>query len=193
MDEHMGQIERFLKKYRNNLLHLLLEEYTGFFTRHLPSIEGVMIRRMLYRALFKKLGDNALIYPGVYLTHTYGIEAGDNFSMNYGAVMDGRGGISLGNSVMVGPHAVLVSSTHQHKKMDAPMCTFGHIMQPLIIQDDVWIGAHAFIRGGINIGRGVVIGAGSMVLTDIEEYKIVGGSPARIIADRRDGEAELTC
>jgi len=190
MDNYIGPIERFMKKYKGNLFHILLEEYIGFFTRHLPSIEGIVIRRILYRSLFKKMGRDALIYPGVYITHTYGIEVGDKLSVNSGAVLDGRGGIRIGNSVMVGPHAVLVSSTHQHKQIEVPMTILDHIMQPLVIQDDVWIGANAFIKGGINIGRGVVIAAGSSVLTDIEEYKIVGGVPGHIIGDRRDKKAD---
>jgi acetyltransferase-like isoleucine patch superfamily enzyme len=182
----MGPVERFIKKYRSNLIRLVLEEYAGFFTRHLPSIEGVLIRRMLYRGLCRKLGKNALIYPGVYLTHAYGMEIGDHFSVNSGAVLDGRGGMRIGNSVMIGPHAVLVSSSHQHRNIDAPMNSCDHIMQPLVIKDDVWVGANAFIKGGIIIGRGVVIAAGSSVLKDIDDYKIVGGIPARIIGDRRD-------
>jgi maltose O-acetyltransferase len=176
-------VERFIKKYKNNLIHLLLEEYAGFFVRHLPSIEGIVIRRMIYRSLFKKLGKNALIFGGVYLTHTYGIEAGDQFSISSGAVLDGRGGIRIGNSVMIGSHAVLVSSSHPYRNIDVPMRSCDHIMQPLTIQDDVWIGANVFIKGGINIGCRVVIGAGSIVIKDVPDNKIVGGVPARIIGD----------
>jgi acetyltransferase-like isoleucine patch superfamily enzyme len=182
----MGPVERFIKKYRNNLIHLVLEEYAGFFTRHLPSIEGVLIRRIIYRGLCRKLGKDALIYPGVYLTHTYGMEIGDCLSVNSGAVLDGRGGMRIGDSVMIGPHAVLVSSSHQHRNIEVPMSSCDHVMQPLIIGDDVWIGANSFIRGGISIGSGAVIAAGSSVLKDIEEYKIVGGIPASVIGDRRE-------
>lgn len=192
MANRTGPIEGFIKKYKGNLVHLVFEEYVGFFTRNLPSIEGIMIRRVLYRTLLKKLGSDALIYPGVYLTHSYGIEAGDRFSVNSGAVLDGRGGITIGNSVMVGPNSVLVSSAHQHKKLDVPMSSLDHIMQPLVIQDDVWIGANVFIRGGVNIGHGVVIAAGSTVLSDIQEYKIVGGNPAHVIADRKTGRNDIS-
>jgi acetyltransferase-like isoleucine patch superfamily enzyme len=90
---------------------------------------------------------------------------------------------------MVGPHAVLVSSSHQFKKVNGPMSSLDHIMQPLTIQDDVWIGANVFIKGGITIGRGVVIGAGSVVLKDIPDNKIVGGAAGastRIIGDRSE-------
>jgi acetyltransferase-like isoleucine patch superfamily enzyme len=188
----MGPLERFVKKYRSTLFHLVMEEYAGFLTRNLPSIEGVMIRRMVYKALCRKLGKEALIYPGVYLVHTYGLEIGSRFSVNSGAMIDGRGGISIGSSVMVGPHTVLVSSSHQFKNMLEPMSSRDHIMQPLVIKDDVWIGANAFIKGGVTIGQGVVVAAGSSVLKDVEDFKIVGGIPARTIGDRRDVNHDLS-
>ena len=46
-------------------------------------------------------------------------------------------------------------------------------------------------RGGITIGHGVVIGAGSIVLNDVPDYKVVAGNPACTVADRRDNQANL--
>lgn len=55
----------------------------------------------------------------------------------------------------------------------------------LVINDDVWIGARVIILGNVNsIGRGVIIGAGSVVTKPIPDYAIVGGNPARIIKYR---------
>lgn len=182
----MRLIKRFLKKYKKNVVHLILEEYLGYFTRSLPGIEGILIRRLVYRHLYKKIGKSSLIYAGVYLTHTYGIEAGDNLSINTGALLDGRGGIALGDSVMIGPNTVIVSSTHQFDKIDVPMNSLDHIMQPVTIGDDVWIGANTFIKGGVKVGRGSVIAAGSVITKDVPEYKVVAGQPARIVQDRKN-------
>ncbi len=187
---NMGPVERFIRKYSGNLLHLVLEEYAGFLVRNLPSIEGMLIRRIIYHALCKKLGRDALIYPGVYLVHTYGIKVGDRLSVNSGAMLDGRGGITIGDSVMIGPNAVLVSSSHMYRQVAQPMTSCDHEMQPLVIGDDVWIGANTFIKGGITIYNGVVVAAGSIVLHDVDEYKIIGGIPARIIGDRREMSME---
>jgi acetyltransferase-like isoleucine patch superfamily enzyme len=65
-----------------------------------------------------------------------------------------------------------------------------------VIGNDVWIGAHAVINGGVRIGDGVVIAAGAVVTRDVEPYKIVGGVPAAVIGDRREiarakGEPEI--
>lgn len=57
-----------------------------------------------------------------------------------------------------------------------------------IIGHDVWIGAQCYIRQGVNIGNGVVIGANSFVNKDIPDYAIVAGSPARVIKFRFEKE-----
>ena len=59
---------------------------------------------------------------------------------------------------------------------------------PVIIGNDVWIGECAFIKGGIKIGDGAIIGAGSIVTHDVPSYAIVGGAPARIIKLRFDNK-----
>jgi maltose O-acetyltransferase len=184
MSKMPNPIARFSKKYQGHLLHLVAEEYLGFIFRHLPGMEGILLRRAVYGRLFRKLGKSSLIYSGVYLTHTYGIEAGDHLSINTGALLDGRGGIEIGNGVMIGPNTVIVSSTHQFDRTDVPMTSLDHLMQPVRIMDDVWIGAQAFIKGGVTIGTGVVVAAGAVVLGDVPDHAMVGGNPARVLKFR---------
>jgi len=57
-----------------------------------------------------------------------------------------------------------------------------------VIGNDVWIGINAFIKGGISIGDGAVIGAYAVVTRDVEPYSIVGGNPAKVIRKRFDNE-----
>lgn len=54
----------------------------------------------------------------------------------------------------------------------------------IVVEDDVWIGTRATILSGVNIGKGAVIAAGSIVTHDVEPYTIVGGVPATIIQHR---------
>jgi maltose O-acetyltransferase len=186
MTEIVNPTARFAKKYRGHLLHLAAEEYLGFFCRHIPGMEGILLRRVIYRRLFRRLGRHSLIYSGIYLTHTYGIDAGDYLSINTGALIDARGGITMGSGVMIGPNAVIVSSSHRFDRTDVAMTSLDHIMEPVIIGDDVWIGAQSFIRGGVTIGRGALVAAGAIVLDDVPDYKIIAGNPGRIVRDRRD-------
>jgi acetyltransferase-like isoleucine patch superfamily enzyme len=179
-------IRRFSKRYNQHLLHIILEEYLGWIVRSLPGFMGIGIRWFVYRLLFQKLDSFAFIYPGVYLTHTYGIRAGKSLAINSGALLDGRGSISLGNCVLIGPYAVIASSNHAYKQLDQPISSVDHIMEQVTIGDDVWIGAHAVITAGITIGNHAVIAAGAVVTRDIEPYQIVGGVPAKVIGDRRE-------
>jgi len=55
---------------------------------------------------------------------------------------------------------------------------------PIILEEDVWIGANVSILSGVTIGRGAIVGAGSVVTKNIEKYSIVAGNPAKIIKKR---------
>ena len=182
----MNIFNRFRKKYGKKLFHLWFEEYIGWLSRFLPGLMGLIIRGILYNILFKKTGSLPLIYPGVYFSHTYGIDVGKNFAINSGTQIDGRGGISIGENVMIGPYVVIVSSQHQHDNIDVPMINLDHVMAPVVIHDDVWIGAHVVINSGVMIGQGAVIGAGAVVTSNVPEYAIVGGVPAKVIGNRKE-------
>lgn len=58
--------------------------------------------------------------------------------------------------------------------------------RPVVIGNDVWIGANAIIRAGVSVGDGAIIGAGSFVNRNVEPYSIVGGVPAHVIGSRFD-------
>jgi acetyltransferase-like isoleucine patch superfamily enzyme len=60
-----------------------------------------------------------------------------------------------------------------------------------IIGDDVWIGQNSIILGGVNIGEGSIIAAGSVVTKDVESYTIVGGNPAKFLKKRFSTESDL--
>ena len=180
-----SNLVRFIKFYRKRLFHLWMEEAVGWIVRSLPGLLGMIIRWCAYRMLFRELKSFCTIYPGVYFTHTYGIQVGKAFSPNTGAMIDGRGGVTIGDHVMIGPYSVIVSSNHAYKQVSSPMTSLDHIMAPVVIGDDVWIGAHAVITGGSKIGNGAVVSAGAVVTQDVGDYQIVGGVPARVIGNRR--------
>jgi len=60
---------------------------------------------------------------------------------------------------------------------------------PIVIEDDVWIGSNSVILSGVTIGRGAVIGAGSVVTKDVERYGVVAGNPAVKIKNRFSNES----
>src|SRR5262245_7061256 len=108
-----AQVRRVLRTLSpRQLATLWTEEWIGGLARPVPGMLGFTLRYLLYRALFARLDGFCFLYPGARLMHTYGIRAGRNLHMHGGAFIDARGGLTLGSHVLIGPGAVLVTSTH---------------------------------------------------------------------------------
>jgi acetyltransferase-like isoleucine patch superfamily enzyme len=166
------------------LVSLGFETYLGALVRGLPGPEGFLLRFLLYKALFRRLAGWCYIYPGARLSHAYGISAGRHLAVNSGAFLYGRGGLTIGDHVMIGPNVVVVSSQHRFDDPRVPMVFLGHRADPVEIGSDVWIGANAVVLPGVHVADGTVVSAGAVVTRDTEPYAIVGGVPAQTIGAR---------
>ncbi len=180
---------QLLRNYRRSmppgrLFKVFLEEYLGTLIRSWPGVEGFAMRYGLYKLIFKRLDGFCYLYPGARLSHAYGIAAGRNLMVNGGAFLYGRGGLEIGDHVMIGPNAVIVSSQHRFDDPRVPMAFLGHIEAPVTIGSDVWIGANAVVLPGVRIADHTVVSAGAVVTHDTEPWSIVGGIPARRIGER---------
>lgn len=112
------------------------------------------------------------------------IVMGDRCSVNSFCILNGYGGLEIGNDVRIASHAVILSSSHRHDAPDLPINSQGILAEKTVIGDGVWIGAHAVIRGGVRIGSHSIVGAGAIVTRDVPPYAIVAGVPARVIKMR---------
>ncbi len=90
----------------------------------------------------------------------------------------GRGGVEIGDNVMIASHTVITSLTHDP---NAEIYRKTLIKKKVIIKNNVWIGAGAIILPGVTIGDGAVIAAGSVVTKDVPSKTIVAGVPAKPI------------
>jgi len=143
------------------------------------------VRQLYYRRMFRKCGKNLLVCKGVVVKKGERIELGDYVSLNEYVYLNGIGGIKIGNKVRIGPFACIISFNHSYKNPDIPIMHQDYERKPVIIEDDVWIGAGAKILAGVKIGKGAVIGAGAVVTRDVPPYTVVAGVPARTIKRRR--------
>jgi acetyltransferase-like isoleucine patch superfamily enzyme len=98
--------------------------------------------------------------------------------------MYGRGGIKVGDYVLIGPNVVIASSQHRYNIEKIPIMFQGHEKKAVVIGNDVWIGANAVVLPGVTIADGTIVGAGAVVTSDTEPYSIVCGVPARKIGER---------
>lgn len=91
------------------------------------------------------------------------------------------GPVAIGNYVNIAQGVVITGLDHNYTDPDMLIASQGVSTAPIIIEDDVLIGANAYISAGVTIGKHSMIGAGSVVTQNIPAYCVAVGSPARII------------
>lgn len=96
--------------------------------------------------------------------------------------------LTIEDYLMMGEDVLSLCGGHNYENLDIPMGKQGNKPStPLHISYDVWIGARSVVLPGCKqIGKGVIIGAGSVVTKDVPDYAIVGGNPARVIKSRKE-------
>lgn len=109
-----------------------------------------------------------------------GIAIGAGTVIGRRCLLDGRGGLTIGENVNISGYSILISGAHEVDDAD-----FGGWVAPTVVGDRAWIGVRAVILGGISIGEGAVVAAGAVVTRDVEPFKVVAGVPARVIKERR--------
>jgi acetyltransferase-like isoleucine patch superfamily enzyme len=114
------------------------------------------------------------------------VEVGDNSQIGpFGVLLAGEHGIKIGDNVMIAPHCVIAAGNHEYRDLSVPMRFAGSFSDgPIIIEDDVWIGANCTICDNVKISKGAIIGANSLINKDVDAYDIVGGVPAKKISSR---------
>lgn len=96
--------------------------------------------------------------------------------------------LTIGDNVMMGEDVMIIGGGHRFDRTDIPMGEQGGKEKTsLLIESDVWIGARAMILPGCSrIGKGAIVGGGSVVTHDVPDYAIVGGNPAKVIRYRKE-------
>jgi len=99
--------------------------------------------------------------------------------------------VSIGAYTMLAHEVSIQGGDHRYDVPGTPIYFSPRPEMPhTVIEDDVWIGHRAIIKAGVHIGRGAVVGAGSVVTKDVPPYWIVGGVPATKIGERFPDPAE---
>lgn len=125
------------------------------------------------------------------------LHIGNNTFLGFNVQISVGKHVSIGNNVLIAA-SVRIADNDGHPV--SPLRQSMHLkltpddMKPVIIEDDVWLGERAVILKGVNIGRGSIVAAGSMVTKSIPPMSIVAGNPARIvkeIPEARDYERRI--
>ena len=88
--------------------------------------------------------------------------------------------VSLGTGVVISQDTFVCTASH-----DVSSPTLALVTRPIVIEDNVWIGARSIVLPGVTLHKASVVGAGAVVTKDVAEWNVVGGNPARIIKKRK--------
>lgn len=134
------------------------------------------------RAYFERItgqtvGEDFHLNPPFYTDFGRNIRVGKRVFINFGCTFMDRGGIRIGDDAFIAPGVRLITENHgiSHDRRRYLSS------RPIVIGDNVWIGAGAVVLPGVTIGKNAVVGAGSVVTKDVEPDTVVAGNPARPI------------
>lgn len=114
-----------------------------------------------------EIGDNAVVMMGASIN--IGAVVGEGTMIDMNAVLGGRA--TVGKNCHIGAGTVLAGV------VEPPSA------KPVIVEDDVLIGANCVVLEGVTIGKGAVVAAGAIVINDVPPYTVVAGTPARVIKE----------
>lgn len=112
------------------------------------------------------------------------VNIGSGGLVNLFSILQGQGGLEIGDNVLIGPQTTIVSCNHKFEKRDVPVKSQGFSEEGVVIGNDTWIGNGVTVLDGVNIGEGSVVAAGSVVTKSFPEYSVIAGVPAKKIETR---------
>ena len=174
-----------LSKYHNSLsrkhqvIRLLWGIVWGLLARPLPRSLGLGWKRSLLRLFGAKIHPTAVVYssakiyfPRNLIMDAYSCLASDVDCSNVDV-------IHIGANTTVSQGTFLCTASHDITNPLNPLIT-----APILIEDQAWVAADAFVGMGVTIGQGAVVGARAAVFKDVEPWTVVGGNPAKFIKKR---------
>jgi acetyltransferase-like isoleucine patch superfamily enzyme len=130
-------------------------------------------RALLVEIFGGPVPESLSILPPFYCDYGLGASFGDRVFINQGCYFLDLGGITIGDRVLIGPRVTLTTAGHP-VELDERQDFLTHA--PIVIEDDVWIGAAVTVTPGVRIGRGSVVGAGAVLAEDVPPFSVVTGT-----------------
>ena len=132
-----------------------------------------------------ELGAQVLFEPGVWITAPgeARVRIGGGTFLNLGVMVASLELVEIGDHCMLANGCFVSDANHRYDDPARPVPWQGFTSKgPTVIGDNVWLGANVVVTSGVNIGRRCVIGANSVVTSDLPEFTMAVGAPAKIIA-----------
>lgn len=148
-----------------------------FFLNPLNPFSGV--KKQLLTLFGAKLGEGVVLKPAVNIKYPWKLSIGSHVWIGERAWLDSLAPITLGDHVCISQGTYLCTGSH-----DSSVADFPPLIEPIVIEKGVWVGAQATILGGVTLGTHSVVAAGAVVTRDTRPYMIYTGNPALIVGER---------
>lgn len=139
-----------------------------------------------------QLGDNVTIgrfstiqCTGVIRALGVGLTIGNNSAIGAYSYIGAQGGVEIGSSVIMGPRVSIHAENHRYDNDELEIRLQGESRQGITIGDDCWIGAGSTVLDGVQIEKGCVVAAGSVVTRNVPAYSVIAGVPALEVKKRK--------
>jgi len=136
-------------------------------------------RIFILRIFGAKIATHVNVYSNVKIWAPWNLIMGEYSCLGPKVDCYNQGKITIGANTTISQKAYLCASSH-----DITDSKHRLILKPIIIEDQVWVAADAFIGPGVTISQGAVVGARSAVFKNVEPWTVVGGNPAKFIKIR---------
>lgn len=136
-------------------------------------------RRFLLRLFGARIGYKVNIYNSAMIFMPWNLEIDDWSSIGEHAFIYNLGKITIGCNTTISHRSHLCAGTHDYTHRALPL-----LKLPIKIQDNAWICADVFIGPGVTVQEGAVVGAGAVVVEDVEPWTVVAGNPAKAVKKR---------
>lgn len=133
------------------------------------------------------MGPRCVLQPMVWLNvgaKDATLSIGDYTFIGRGTEIEVSQSVAIGKHCLIAPNVFITDHNHDTRRHGIPMFERPCVPAPVLIGDDVWIGANSVILPGVTVGDGAVVGAGSVVTKDVPSNAIVGGVPAKFLRER---------
>lgn len=137
------------------------------------------LRVAVLRLWGAKVDKSATIYHGIQVRCARRLVIGPHTIIGDDAILDARGGLTIGSNVNLSSEVRVWTAQHDWRSAD-----FAFVAKPVIVGDWAWLSAGSTVLPGVSVGRGAVVAAGAVASADVDELIVVGGVPAKRIAER---------
>jgi acetyltransferase-like isoleucine patch superfamily enzyme len=136
-------------------------------------------RALLWSIVMDSVGNRTTIMRHAWIIGADKIRLGDRVTININSILDGSGGLTIGNDVLIAPYVTIMTTEHEINGTLGNYSIGTDKRMPVIIHDGAWIGKGATIMPGVTIGAHSIVGAHSLVLHSVPAYTVVAGVPAK--------------